>query len=122
MFKFGRRTEVRPTLGSGASRSRLGRSGFCTPGEPFTTTSPIQESSFEPRSFFWAETSRSGFRSMKEVSARPSRKSGWVTTFSRKGMLVFTPRTRNSCRARCMVRDASWKLKPQVEILTSSES
>ena len=30
----------------------------------------------------------------------PLRKSGCVTTFSRKGMLVFTPRMRNSCSAR----------------------
>ncbi len=114
--------EARSTRGTGASRSSLGRSGFWTPGEPFTTTSPIQESSFEPRSFFWAERSSSGWRSMKEVSARPWRKSGWVTTFSRKGMLVFTPRIRNSCRERCMMRADSWKVSPQVQTFTSRES
>ena len=59
---------------------------------------------------------------MKEVSARPSRKSGWVTTFSRKGMLVFTPRMRNSWRQRCMMRADSWKVRAQVQTFTSSES
>ena len=63
--------EARSTFGTGASRSSLGRSGFWTPGEPLTITSPIQESSFVARSCFRAETSSSGCRSMKEVSARP---------------------------------------------------
>lgn len=39
---------------------------------------------------------------MKEVVAVPERNSGWRSTFSRKRMLVLTPRMWNSYSARCI--------------------
>jgi hypothetical protein len=42
------------------------------------------------------EAKSSGVVSISVVVACPERKCGWAMTFSRKGMLVLTPRIRNS--------------------------
>lgn len=49
----------------------------------------------------------SGFSSMKRVVMSPAKKMGWLSTFSRKGMLVLTPRMRDSVRARTTLRVAA---------------
>ena len=64
----------------------------------------------------------SGDSSRKEVVTSPARKRGWLTTFSRKGMLVFTPRMRNSRSARSMRWQASGSFVPQAVTFTRSES
>ena len=48
--------------------------------------------------------------SMKLVVAAPDRNSSWRRTFSRKLMLVFTPRTWNSYSARCIFWTAWMKV------------
>jgi hypothetical protein len=113
---------VRSTWGSRGSRHSVARSGFVTPGEPFTTTSPRKASNFVPRSCFVPTRSRSGCASMKVVSHLPVVKSSCSITFSRKPMLVFTPRMRNSCRQRSITRAACANSSPQVETFTSNES
>jgi pyruvate carboxylase len=53
---------------------------------------------------------------------RPDWKTGLLTTFSRKGMLVLTPRMRNSRRARSIRRHACGNSRPHAVSLTKSES
>src|SRR5437899_2559615 len=50
---------------------------------------------------------------MKRVVARPDWNVGCVTTLSRNGMFVLTPRTRNSCKLRTMCRTASSQRRPK---------
>ena len=52
----------------------------------------------------------------------PFWKSGWLTTFSTNGIFVFTPRMRNSRKARSMRLQASGNVRPQLVTFTSSES
>ena len=59
---------------------------------------------------------------MNRVVQRPARKSGWVTTLSRNGTFVFTPRMRNSCKARSIRRAASMNRLPLAVTFTSIES
>ena len=56
------------------------------------------------------------------VVAWPAWKSAWLTTFSRNGMFVLTPRTRNSRSARSMRWQACRNSRPQAVIFTSRES
>ena len=65
-------------------------------GLPFTVISPMNSSSRVARSRRGANRNSAGVSSMKVVVQRPCWKVGWATTFCRNGMLVFTPRTRNS--------------------------
>lgn len=59
---------------------------------------------------------------MSLVVAFPERKHSLTMTFSTKGMLVLTPRMRNSRRARSMRWSAMEKVGPWVVTFTSSES
>jgi len=59
---------------------------------------------------------------MNFVVVSPARNFGFVTRFKRNGMFVFTPRTRNSCKARSMRLAASMNRRPLAETFTSSES
>ena len=64
----------------------------------------------------------SGLVSMSLVWAWPARKVSSAMTFSRNGMLVFTPRMRNSRRARSMRWQAIGKSRPIAVSFTSMES
>ena len=57
---------------------------------------------------------------MKRVVAVPLRNSGCRSTLSKKGMLVLTPRIRDSVRARVTLRAASWKVGAVPVIYTVS--
>jgi hypothetical protein len=59
---------------------------------------------------------------MNVVVHFPARNVGWRMTFSTNGMFVFTPRTRNSLRARSRRLQDSMKFRLQAETFTSSES
>ena len=59
---------------------------------------------------------------MKEVETSPAMKSGSSRTACRKGMLVLTPRIRNSARARRARATAASKSRPRQISLTSIES
>ena len=73
--------------------------GRATPGKPFTVISAAYVKSRIAR--FWRTGNRnsSGFSSMNRVVQLPARKSALESKLSRNGMLVFTPRTRNSSSA-----------------------
>ena len=58
-----------------------------------------------------------GFSSMKEVVTMPASKVGCVSTLSRKGMFVLTPRMRASCSARRMRSKVSSKEAPRAVYL-----
>ena len=79
-------------------------------GLPLTITSPRKASSLVARSRRGAKANRPGEVSISVVVARPERNSGWAMTFSRNGILVLTPRMRNSRSARSM------RVQRQVEI------
>ena len=57
-----------------------------------TVVVPIKLRILLARSFFSFRSNTSGCSSRNEVSHFPSRKTGWVMTFSRKPILVLTPR------------------------------
>ncbi len=59
---------------------------------------------------------------MKSVLTPPAAKSGSSTTACRKGMLVDTPRTRNSASARRALVTACAQSRPRQVSLTSRES
>jgi len=59
---------------------------------------------------------------MKDVVARPARKSGSEITASRNGMFVDTPRIRNSVSARYARRAALGRSRPRQVSLVSIES
>jgi len=59
---------------------------------------------------------------MNEVVTTPFSNSGWVSTFSRNGMFVLTPRMRASWRARRIPRTVSSQLAPRAVYFTSNES
>ena len=112
----------RSTPGSGAEARREGGRYPLASAFPLIETSARNCISLEARSRRSLNSKSAGVLSMKVVVASPERKTGLVTTFSRKGMLVFTPRMRNSRRARCMRSRATGKVWPDVVILTSNES
>lgn len=116
------RGTVQSTSGTRASIISADLRGLAMPAEPFTMTSPRKLSTLVARSFFSLMARSSGCFSMNDVSQVPARKTGWVTTFSRNGILVFTPRTRNSWRERFMMWAASSKVSPHEVTLTRSES
>ena len=70
--------------------------------KPLTMTLPRKVSSFVARSRLGLKEKSDGVVSMSVVVAWPLRKASTPMTFSRNGMFVFTPRMRNSERARCM--------------------
>ena len=59
---------------------------------------------------------------MNDVVTRPAAKSGSSSSACRKGMLVATPRTRNSATARRARATAMSKVRPRQVSFTSSES
>src|SRR5919112_891726 len=59
---------------------------------------------------------------MKDVERPPAWKSGWSSSDCRNGMLVDTPRIRNSASARRARRTAVGKSRPRHVSLTSIES
>ena len=69
-----------------------------------------------------AKRNSAGVSSRNVVVALPAWKVGLLTTFSRNGMLVLTPRMRNSRSARSMRWQACGNSRPQAVIFTSSES
>ena len=75
-----------------------------------------------PRSADERAVSRAGCCSMNEVVTRPARKSGSSSTACRKGMLVATPRMRNSATARRARSTASCRVRPRQVSLVSNES
>ena len=88
----------------------------------FTVTSASQVSSRVPRSALGRALSRSGCSSMKLVVTRPARKSGSSSSAIRNGMLVATPRIRNSVTARRAFCTALSKVRPRQVSLASIES
>jgi hypothetical protein len=89
---------------------------------PFTAISPRYVSSFVARSRRCVNWNNSGVSSRKLVVASPRWNVSLFTTFSRNGTFVFTPRMRNSRRARSMRWHACSKYRPHAVTLTSSES
>jgi hypothetical protein len=70
-------------------------------GFPLTVISPMNSRRRLARSRRVAKRNSSGVSSMNVVVQPPDWKVGCITTFSRNGMFVLTPWTRNSERARC---------------------
>jgi len=111
-------------LASGAFGVAKGLAGFhpFAFGLPFTITSPRKASSLVARSRRGANSSSSGEVSISVVVAKPERKIGCASTFSKKGMLVLRPRIRNSRSARSRREIAVSKVGADAVTLTSSES
>ena len=94
-------------------------------GDPcglFTVTSARNDSSFVPRSAECRAVSSCGWVSMNDVVTPPAAKSGSSSTACRNGMLVATPRTRNSASARRARSSACCQSRPRQVSLTNSES
>ncbi len=87
-----------------------------------TVTSASQRSIRVPRSAGTWVVSSSGRCSMNAVDTSPAMKSGSASTACRNGMLVLTPRIRNSARARRERATAAAKFRPRQVSLTSMES
>ena len=107
------RSRHQAAAGRPASRASLlrGRTRVVTgPLGRLTVTSARKVSSFVARSALTRAESSSGRSSMNDVVARPSWKTGSARTASRNGMLVETPRMRNSASARWARRTAIGKV------------
>ncbi|MPM80538.1 hypothetical protein SDC9_127585 [bioreactor metagenome] len=118
----------RKPTGTGVRRSIFGSlvRGWTVIGDSpcglFTVTSASQVSTLVPRSSEVRAFSSAGRSSMKAVEISPARKSGSSSTAWRKGMLVATPRIRNSASAR-RARATAWsRSRPRVVSFTSRES
>ena len=122
-------SRCRDPFGDGTVRSTP--AGRLTPGSSrvgaspcglFTVTSASQRSSLVPRSAGAWVVSSSGRCSMNAVETSPARKSGSSSTACRNGMLVLTPRIRNSASDRFARATAASKVRPRQVSLTSIES
>ena len=107
---------------TGVGSSRWASNLPLVSGRPLTMTSPRYDRIFVARSRRRLNRNRSGVSSMNVVVASPAANVGWPIRFSRNGMFVFTPRMRNSRRARSVRRIVSSNVLPQVVNLTSNES
>ena len=109
----------------------FGSSGSCGAGGFWVAhgvLGPLTAMSARKRSIRWARLRRtgkwnsSGVSSTKVVVTWPATNVGWASTRWRNGMLVFTPRTRNSASARWSFWTAPEKVWERAVTLTSSES
>ncbi|SKU58460.1 Uncharacterised protein [Mycobacteroides abscessus subsp. abscessus] len=75
-----------------------------------------------PRSAEDRAVSSCGRSSMNDVVTCPARKSGSSRTACKNGILVATPRMRNSATARRARATAVWKSRPRHVSFTSIES